>query len=116
MHETSIIQNLIELIHDQVTDEEPVRVTAVRLRVGALSGVVPEALRFAFDAAVPGTFLGGARLDIEEACVSGWCAACRRQQSVPSPYPFRCPVCAGLIEAMDGGSELELLALEVVDL
>ncbi|MET1059606.1 MAG: hydrogenase maturation nickel metallochaperone HypA [Nocardioides sp.] len=40
------------------------RVSCVRLDVGELTGVVPEALRFCFDLATQGTGLDGARLDI----------------------------------------------------
>jgi hydrogenase nickel incorporation protein HypA/HybF len=49
-------------------------VTRVRLSVGRLSGVVPDAIRFCFDLAATGTTVDGARLDIEEP--DGW-ARCR---------------------------------------
>jgi len=42
-----------------------VSIRSVRIRVGALSGVVPDALTFAFDVAADGSRLAGARLDIE---------------------------------------------------
>ena len=38
---------------------------AIRLRIGALSGVVPEALEFAFEALRPGTLAEKAELAIE---------------------------------------------------
>ena len=40
------------------------RVSCVRLDVGELTGVVPDALRFCFDLATQGTDLDGARLEI----------------------------------------------------
>ncbi len=40
------------------------RVTAVRLEVGKLACVAPEALRFCFDVCAQGTCLEGARLEI----------------------------------------------------
>ena len=56
---------------DAVCDELPrlgehVSVRRVLIRIGPLSGVVPDALRFAFDVAVEGSPIAGACLDIEE--------------------------------------------------
>ena len=56
---------------DAVCDELPrlgerVSVRRVLIRIGPLSGVVPDALRFAFDVAIEGSPIAGACLDIEE--------------------------------------------------
>jgi hydrogenase nickel incorporation protein HypA/HybF len=68
MHELSIAVSLVEAVCDELPTLGPdVAVRAVRLRVGPLSGVVPEALTFAFDIAAADTPLAGARLDIERA-------------------------------------------------
>ena len=66
MHELSIALSLI----DAVCEELPrlgaaTCVRSIRIRVGPRSGVVPDALRFAFDVAVADSPLAGARLDIE---------------------------------------------------
>jgi hydrogenase nickel incorporation protein HypA/HybF len=66
MHELSIALSLI----DAVCEELPriganVSVRSVRIRVGPLSGVVPDALTFAFDVAAAESPIAGARLDIE---------------------------------------------------
>jgi hydrogenase nickel incorporation protein HypA/HybF len=66
MHELSIAMSLV----DAVCDELPrlgagASVRSVRIRVGPQSGVVAEALAFAFDVAVLETPLAGARLEIE---------------------------------------------------
>ena len=68
MHELSIAMSLV----DAVCDELPrlgsrVTVRSVRIRVGPLSGVVGEALQFAFEVAAEGSPIAGARLEIEEA-------------------------------------------------
>jgi hydrogenase nickel incorporation protein HypA/HybF len=66
MHELSIALSLI----DAVCDELPrlgagASVRAIRIRVGPRSGVVADALAFAFDVAVADTPVAGARLEIE---------------------------------------------------
>ncbi len=71
MHELAIAESIVEAIGARCGDA---RVTRVRLSVGRLSGVVPDAIRFCFDLAAAGTTVDGARLDIEEP--DGW-ARCR---------------------------------------
>jgi hydrogenase nickel incorporation protein HypA/HybF len=65
VHELSIALSLAELVEDQLRNEPDAHVTAVDIRVGALSSIVPEALEFAWDAATGATRLQGAGLRIE---------------------------------------------------
>jgi hydrogenase nickel incorporation protein HypA/HybF len=116
MHEISIIQNVIELVRQQLADQDPVRVTAIRLRVGPLSGVLSDALRFAFDAVVPGTLLEGARLDVEAAPLTAWCRNCLAERELASPQRLACPVCERPTPDLLSGKELELAWLEIVAL
>jgi len=56
---------------DAVCEELPklgsgVTVRTIHVRVGPLSGVVPQALSFAFEVAVADSPLAGARLEIEQ--------------------------------------------------
>src|SRR4051812_32108489 len=113
MHETSIIQSLIELVREQLADQGPVRVTTVRLRVGPLAGVVSEALRFAFDAVAHGTPLEGARLDVEDAPLTAWCRVCLAERKLQSPQRLQCPVCGRPTPDVLTGKELELAWLEI---
>jgi Zn finger protein HypA/HybF involved in hydrogenase expression len=66
MHELSIALSLVEAICDELPRLGPVRVQAVHVRVGSLSGVATEALAFAFDVATDDSPIAGARLDIEK--------------------------------------------------
>jgi len=65
MHELSIAMSLVDAICDELPKLGSVTVRSVRIRVGALSGVVPDALTFAFDVAADGSPIAGARLDVE---------------------------------------------------
>jgi hydrogenase nickel incorporation protein HypA/HybF len=60
------MQTALELACDEAQRAGAVGVRRVVLRVGAASGVVLDALRFAFDALSPGTLADGAALEIEE--------------------------------------------------
>lgn len=65
MHELSIAMSLVELASTEATRPGIERVLALYVRVGDLSGVAVEALKFSFDIAAAGTPIEGARLEIE---------------------------------------------------
>jgi hydrogenase nickel incorporation protein HypA/HybF len=73
VHELSITQSVVDAVLDHVRDA---RIVAVHLRVGRLSGVVPDAMRFCFEAVTEGTPLDGARLEIEEPSGAAHCRSC----------------------------------------
>ena len=81
MHELGIVQGLVEAVSERVGAQA--RVTEVHLRVGRLSGVLPDAMRFCFDVVAAGTPLEGARLDIEEPDGLARCRACGAEFDVP---------------------------------
>jgi hydrogenase nickel incorporation protein HypA/HybF len=63
MHELAIVEGVV----DQVTERLPdAKISWVRLEIGALTGVVCDALRFSFELATEGTNLQGAALEITE--------------------------------------------------
>lgn len=73
MHELSITEAVV----DQITERmNGARISRVRLEVGRLSGVVPDALRFCFDLVVDGTTLHGATLEIVDRDGLARCARC----------------------------------------
>lgn len=91
------------------------RVAAVTVRVGALSGVVPAALSFAWGPATDGTFAAGSRLEIEEVGLAAWCPACEAERELATfPYPrLACPECGTPTPEVRRGRELEILSMEV---
>jgi hydrogenase nickel incorporation protein HypA/HybF len=67
MHELSIAVSLVDAICEELPRlGDGVRVRAVRLRIGSLSGVAPAALTFAFDVATADSPIAGTYLEIEE--------------------------------------------------
>jgi hydrogenase nickel incorporation protein HypA/HybF len=66
VHELSIAVSLVDAICDELPKLGDVRIHAVRLRVGELSGVAPEALSFAFGLASEGSPIAGASLQVEQ--------------------------------------------------
>ena len=84
----------------------------IAVRIGALSSVDPEALRFGFDSIIADTPLANTRLEIEFVPVQGKCRACTNEFAVQD-FVFACPLCdSGQID-MTRGDELDIAYLEV---
>jgi len=86
------------------------------LRVGAISGVEPDALRFAFDALSPGTVARGATLEIETVPARAHCGACQRDFVIEQGFLFTCPHCGAFSGDVRSGRELELARVEFPEL
>jgi len=112
VHELSIVQSALSLAVGQMEQAGASRVYAVRLKIGALSGVVPDALRFAFDALSAGTPAEGAQLIVENIPARFWCAACQREFEGSQLFA-ECPDCGELSRELRAGRELELASLEI---
>lgn len=112
MHELSLAVQLVQTAEEAARAAGARRVASVMLKVGTLSGVAEEALRFAFDVAAAGTLLAGSRLDIRPVPVTVRCPACGEVE-LPSPQRFRCPRCDAPTADVQAGRELELESIEV---
>jgi hydrogenase nickel incorporation protein HypA/HybF len=109
MHELSLVQGVIEICEPHATGR---RVLEVTLEIGALSGVVPEALEFCFEAVVRGTLLEGARLVIEKIPATGFCSSCRVVSTMET-YFDPCPCCGAPVLELRSGDEMRVKDLEV---
>ena len=113
MHELSIAVSLIDAACEEAARHGDVRIRALRLRLGPLSGVVRDALAFSFDVAAAGTPVEGARLEIDEVPVTVFCARCRETRALAVVPPLRCPVCGEATPEVVDGRECLLVALEI---
>lgn len=112
MHEMSLAENVREIIEDTARDQGFTRVMSVRLEIGKLSSVEPEAMRFCFDAAMAGSLAEGARLEIVETPGQGRCGTCGRDMPIESLYEA-CPHCGGYRISVVGGDAMRIMDMEV---
>jgi len=112
MHEVGLMQTALEMAFAQVRQAGASRIHLMRLRVGELSGVVPEALEMAFVAAIPDTPADGAELIVERVPVICRCAECDFR-FCPNDVVYLCSNCGALNSCVQQGRELELTSLEV---
>ena len=113
MHELSIVHGIIDTVTESVQASNGKAVIATFLRVGALSGVVKDALLFSFDIATEGTLLAGSKLVVEELPVVIFCKTCNETRELPGVQSFRCPVCQTPSADIRQGKELEIRSIEI---
>jgi hydrogenase nickel incorporation protein HypA/HybF len=113
MHELSIALSVLDVAEEEAARQNG-SVAAVHLRLGLLSGVVPEALVSAFELAREGTPLAQAELVIEQVPIIAWCPACAAERRAASVLELCCPDCGTPMPEVRCGRELEVVALEIV--
>ncbi len=112
MHELSIALQLIDIATEQAARHDA-RVLALHVKLGPLSGVVPDALVSAYELAREATPLADARLAIEETAIEMECQRCGGARPVVSLQQLRCCECDEPARQIISGRELELTALEI---
>lgn len=112
MHELSIAHAIVGTVADAVPGR---RVERVRLQVGMLAGVVPEALQFGWEVTTAGTLLEGSVLDVERIPLAATCLDCQAPSTHDAPPPLTCPDCGGRALPADDGRTLEVLSVDVAD-
>jgi|ERR1700722_15129494 hydrogenase nickel incorporation protein HypA/HybF len=112
MHELSIAMSIVEMASEEA-ERRGARVNAVHLKLGVLSGVVPDALLSSYEIACDDTPLKGSRLLIEEIPIIIFCSRCDAQRALHSMQLFCCPDCGTPTGDVIQGRELEVVALEL---
>jgi hydrogenase nickel incorporation protein HypA/HybF len=74
VHELALVQSVVDAVAERVGTR---RVVRVRLPVGALVAVLPDAMQFCFDVAVRSTPLEGAAPEIESIAARAHCRDCQ---------------------------------------
>jgi len=112
MHEVGVMESALGIALKRAADEGAQHIHQLTMRVGPLSGVVAEALEFAFDVLSQGTIAEGATLQVERVPIVCYCRTCRREFQ-PDDLFCECPRCHTPGGEVRQGRELELASLEV---
>jgi hydrogenase nickel incorporation protein HypA/HybF len=108
VHELAITQAVVDAVLERLPGRA---ITCVRLDIGALSGVVPDSVRFCFDLVAEGTSLAGARLEITHCAGRCVCHACGAEFE-PDDLIALCP-CGSADVAVISGQQLQIASVEV---
>ncbi|MFQ5639748.1 MAG: hydrogenase maturation nickel metallochaperone HypA [bacterium] len=114
MHELAFANSIVSVVQREVARQNLPPVKKVVVRIGALSDVVPDALKFNYEIITRDTPLEKTQLVIDEIAVKARCTSCAREFGVEK-FVFACPGCgSGQIKVIQG-EELDIAYLEVED-
>ncbi len=108
MHELGLTMEIVDVVVERAAGR-PVR--RVRVRVGKLAAVLPDALRFCFDLCAKDTSAEGAELVLEEVPGRARCRACEGMVDLVRPWG-RCACGSEDLEELSG-HELTVVEMEV---
>ncbi|MFF9348821.1 hydrogenase maturation nickel metallochaperone HypA [Streptomyces sp. NPDC014734] len=108
MHELSITRSVVDAVCERAAGRP---VLEVRVRVGILTSVVPDSMRFCFDLVTAGTPAEGALLEVDHTAGRGHCRAC--EQDFPmNDLVLLCP-CGSFDVDVTAGQELQIVSMRV---
>jgi hydrogenase nickel incorporation protein HypA/HybF len=114
MHELSLAQNIVDIVHQYVPSDQTGAVKSVKLKLGDLSGVVSDSLEFCFSAIIADTPLKGMSLDIEHIPFTLHCKQCNAT-FVGEFGVVLCPTCGADTTEVVAGTEMQVVEIELRD-
>jgi hydrogenase nickel incorporation protein HypA/HybF len=114
MHELSVAQEILRIVHQYIPDSKPSTVKSVKVSVGKLSNILADSLTFCFEAITGDTPLNGSKLEIIELPVKIQCSNCNKVSEIDDPV-FACPHCGDNKINIISGTELKVDEIELFD-
>ncbi|MGY4651957.1 hydrogenase maturation nickel metallochaperone HypA/HybF [Mycobacterium sp. URHB0021] len=108
MHEMALTQSVVEAVCEHAAGRA---VQSVKIEVGALCAVVPDAMQFCFELATEGTVADGASLEVNVQPGSARCRSCGQSFELQDPI-LLCPCGSADVEVI-AGRDLRILSMEV---
>jgi hydrogenase nickel incorporation protein HypA/HybF len=113
VHEITVALSVLEGVQETALEQGIERVMAVHVRVGALSGVVRDALLFSWDVATAETVAEGSTLCIEDVPLVVFCEYCEAERAPEPGSGLVCPDCGTPCPRIVTGREMQLVSMEV---
>ena len=128
MHELSITQSLFELTLREAERAGAQRVARLDIRVGALTGIVADSVRFYYEMLSKGTLAEGAQLHFERVLPVARCRRCGAETPLHDPdgsearfahawleafAALTCPACHADDFELVGGHDFALVSIDV---
>jgi len=112
MHEMTICEQIIGQLEDERHRRGFAMVKRLRLEIGMLSCLDPDALRYAFEISTRETFLDGLVLEIDRPPGQAKCLDCGAETVVTSRLDT-CPACGSSRLDAAGGAQMRLIEMEI---
>ena len=113
MHELGIAESAMKATLLEMEKRGATQLHSLTLRIGSMSSVDPEALRFAFYSVSRSSGYENAILKIEEVQAVAICQSCNHRFTTDETVIFKCPKCEEYTSELHQGREIELARIEM---
>ena len=112
MHELAIVEGIIDAAVPEAKKHGAKRILVINLKIGELSGVIPECIQEYFTSAAAGSIAENAKIAVERVPATIRCNSCGYDGAL-GKRRRRCPNCEGTDFILTGGREYFVDSLEV---
>lgn len=113
MHELPVTESIVRIAVEEAERHKAKKINEIRIKVGELSGLVPECIQYYFDIISSGTITEGAQLKIYKIPITMKCSSCGFVGETKDFTDNKCPGCMSTQMKMVGGNEFYIDSLEV---
>ncbi|MCX7923879.1 MAG: hydrogenase maturation nickel metallochaperone HypA [Clostridia bacterium] len=111
MHETSIMYSAMEIVLEKAKESNLKKINRITLKIGELTGVMPEVLYFAYENASKGTIAEGAEFHIDRVKATARCDKCDIIFDIDH-FNKLCPDCSTFSSDILSGYELNVNTID----
>ncbi len=116
MHEASIVSQLLHIAIAECEKNGYKKIDSIKVTIGRATGIMIDALLFAFNVLKEGTLASDSSLIVEEIPVRAMCNDCGEKiESNENYIIFECPKCGSFSINLISGKELNITEMEVSD-
>jgi hydrogenase nickel incorporation protein HypA/HybF len=112
MHEMSIAQSVLDIAFGEMEKRAAQRVQKIKITIGEFSGVVKDALEFAFEVLTPETPASKAEIEIEVLPLAAACNICGPVACRLNDLNLICPTCGATL-TISGGRDMRVEYLDL---
>ena len=112
MHELAVTEGLLKICKEEKDKNNFKKIKEIRIKVGALTGLVPSCIDYYFEIISKDTIAEGSRLIIEDLPIKIKCKECLYEGEVKKE-DYYCPKCNSFKISIENGREFYVDSLEV---
>jgi hydrogenase nickel incorporation protein HypA/HybF len=113
MHEMTITESILRITLDHAQRANARSVGAIHIRMGELSSMVDDSIRFYWEIIAKDTLAEKAQLVFTRTPVRVHCATCQTDFDYRRKESFACPHCGGQDLRIQDGDEMQVESIEV---
>lgn len=113
MHELPITQSIVKIACEEAEKHNAKKVYEIRIKVGELSGLVPECIQYYYDIVSEGTIAKGAKIIVDKVQMKMHCNECSYEDEFSNVEGSSCPRCGSNSVKVLGGNEFYIESMEV---